>query len=246
MVDTQRCLGDGYSTGGTPGNGLGAVRRLSSEFDVYSVRGEGTAVMARVGRRADDQPLRPRFGAVSVPLMGQDCCGDRWRLALDDDRVAMLLIDGLGHGPDAAQAAEAGAASFRGAPFGEPAEVLEKAHQSMCGTRGGAGACARVDRDGVAFAGIGNITGSLVVGGKAKGMPSHNGTLGGPKRRLQQFQYRHTAGSLLVMHSDGLSARWNLEDRADLLDRHPSLVAAILYRDHARRRDDATVVVLAT
>src|SRR5580698_6689616 len=36
MNDVARCLGDGYSTGGTSGTGLGAVRRLYAEFDIYS------------------------------------------------------------------------------------------------------------------------------------------------------------------------------------------------------------------
>ena len=48
MADVQKCLQDGFSTGGTPGNGLGAVRRLAAEFDLYSLPGKGTVVFARV------------------------------------------------------------------------------------------------------------------------------------------------------------------------------------------------------
>jgi hypothetical protein len=47
------------------------------------------------------------------------------------------------------------------------------------------------------------------------------------------------------MHSDGVSARWDLKDRADLLVRHPAIIAGAIYRDHGRRSDDATVVVVA-
>jgi hypothetical protein len=46
------------------------------------------------------------------------------------------------------------------------------------------------------------------------------------------------------MHSDGLSARWDLRKNALLRSRHPAVIAGVLYRDHARPRDDATVVVL--
>ena len=37
IADLQRCMADGYSGGGTRGCGLGAVRRLSTEFDIYSI-----------------------------------------------------------------------------------------------------------------------------------------------------------------------------------------------------------------
>ena len=74
---------------------------------------------------------------------------------------------------------------------------------------------------------------------------SHNGTLGLHQRPAQQFEYSVTPGTLLVMHSDGVSARWDLKQRPDLLRAHPAIIAAALYRDHGRDRDDATVVVLA-
>jgi hypothetical protein len=47
------------------------------------------------------------------------------------------------------------------------------------------------------------------------------------------------------MHSDGLSARWVLRRNAALRRCHPAVIAGVLYRDHARSRDDATVAVLS-
>src|SRR5882724_7931777 len=35
MSDTDACLRDGFSSAGTAGTGLGAIRRLSQEFDIY-------------------------------------------------------------------------------------------------------------------------------------------------------------------------------------------------------------------
>jgi hypothetical protein len=77
-------------------------------------------------------------------------------------------------------------------------------------------------------------------------MVSHNGTLGMSQRRMQQFEYRMDPGSLLVMHSDGVSTRWDLRHRADLINCHPAIIAGVLYRDFSRERDDVTVVVIAT
>jgi hypothetical protein len=75
-------------------------------------------------------------------------------------------------------------------------------------------------------------------------MVSQNGTLGLHKRQGQQFEYRREPGAVLVMHSDGVSARWGLKQNPALLARHPAVIAASIYRDHARERDDATVVVV--
>jgi hypothetical protein len=114
----------------------------------------------------------------------------------------------------------------------------------MSKTRGGAVACARVVGDKLSYAGVGNISGALVSPGKSQGLVSHNGTLGLNQRRMQQFEYKRDAGALLILHSDGISARWDIRNRADLLSRHPAIIAAAIYRDHGRGNDDSTVVVV--
>jgi hypothetical protein len=241
MQNVESCLKDGYSTGGTAGTGLGAVRRLAVEFDLYSVAGGGTVVMARVGARAAG-----RFGAVSVPVAGESECGDSWRLATDGTITAALVVDGLGHGPLAAQAAHCSTATFGETPFDAPKVLIERMHRSLAGTRGAAAACAHIDAQGqLSYAGVGNISAALITYAKSQGLASHNGTLGLRMPRLQQFEYPRAAGSMVVMHSDGVSSRWDLARREGLLQRHPATVAAVLYRDHARGRDDATVLVFA-
>lgn len=74
-------------------------------------------------------------------------------------------------------------------------------------------------------------------------MVSLDGTLGHGSARFQEFRYAWPEGSLIIVHSDGLSSRWDLRDYAGLRLRHPSLVAGTLFRDHAYHHDDATVVV---
>jgi len=239
MTDIARCMSDGFSTVGTPGTGLGAIRRLASEFDVHSVPGEGTIVMARFGAV---QELR--YGAVSVALEGEVLCGDGFDLAIGPQELALFVIDGLGHGALAAEAAQAGIDAFRAAPFAEPQDVMNRANASMSKTRGGAAACARLAGDKLSYSGVGNISAALVSGARSTGLVSHNGTLGLHKRRGQQFEYQRDPGAVLVMHTDGVSARWDLRQNAALLARHPAVIAAALYRDHARGRDDATVVVV--
>ncbi|HEX4377504.1 MAG TPA: anti-sigma regulatory factor [Steroidobacteraceae bacterium] len=247
MADIQRCLADGYSTAGSAGTGLGAVKRLTYEFDIYSVGSEGTVVVARLGPDTRKMTLQgKRFGAVSIPVAGEVECGDGWRLAVRGGDAAIMMVDGLGHGSLAATAARAALSAFETAPFDAPREIIERAHRVSAGGRGAAAACAALASDGtVKYAGVGNIGGSLVSTERSQGMVSHGGTLGVTVRRVQQFDYQRSRGALTIMHSDGVSARWDLKTRPGLLQCHPAIVAAILYRDHARERDDSTVLVVS-
>jgi anti-sigma regulatory factor (Ser/Thr protein kinase) len=240
MADVSRCLEDGYSTGGTPGNGLGAVRRLSSLFDVYSVPGRGTIIVSRIGPGKAGE-----FGGISTAVSGETRCGDCWRVAQELACTAAIVLDGLGHGDSAAAAADAGAAAFAGSPFDPPQLLIERVHQRLQGTRGAAAACVQRTGEGrLLFAGIGNISARAIGRGHAQGLTSHNGILGVQARRVQQFDYDGTQLPLLVMHSDGVSARWDLDQYEGLRTHHAAVIAAVLYRDHRRARDDATILVI--
>ena len=240
MSDVARCMSDGFSTAGTPGTGLGAVRRQSDEFDIYSEPGEGTVVMARFGASP-----ATRYGAVCVAMPGEIDCGDAWHLVSNGSETAVIVVDGLGHGTFAAEAAQAGVAAFASSPFVPPQQVMALVSTAMARTRGGAAASALLRGREVSYAGIGNIGGTLASREKSQGLVSHSGTLGMAGRKPQEFGYTREPGTLLILHSDGVSARWNLRERPALFTHHPAIVAAVLYRDHGRERDDATVVVVA-
>jgi hypothetical protein len=119
MADVGRCLADGYSTAGSRGVGLGAMARLSALFDIHSRPGEGTAVLARLW--SAPLPERPEaagleFGVVSLPLAGEEVCGDAWAVDEGRGRSFVLVVDGLGHGPQAAEAAREAVRAFAGGP----------------------------------------------------------------------------------------------------------------------------------
>jgi anti-sigma regulatory factor (Ser/Thr protein kinase) len=252
MADVARCLADGYSTAGSRGVGLGAMARLSALFDIHSGPGLGTAVLARLW--SAPPPERPEaagleFGVVTLPLAGEEVCGDAWAVDEGDGTgvVLVLVVDGLGHGPQAAEAAREAVRAFSERSSPDPAEIIRRAHDALRSTRGAAMAVARVDLGGrqVRFAGVGNIAGQILSPAEDRSltMMSHNGTVGHTLRKVQEFSYPWADGALLVMHSDGLTARRQPERTAGLLARHPSLIAGVLYRDCKRGRDDATVLV---
>jgi anti-sigma regulatory factor (Ser/Thr protein kinase) len=243
--DLAHCLVDGYSTRGTQGIGLSALTRQAQVFDVYA-DARGAVVLARLYPRSAPAGMDYRYGVSHHALHGESVSGDSWRLAIDGARTSVLVADGLGHGPQAAEAAQAAAEAFVESPFDAPELLLERAHQRMAGTRGGAVAFARHDGQGLLrFAGIGNISACLVNEEASRGLASHPGIVGAQFRKAHVFDYPRADGQLLVMHSDGLQSRWRLGDYPGLSQRHPGVIAALLHRDYCRGRDDATVMVLA-
>lgn len=251
IKNLAECMRDGYSTGGTAGQGLGAVARMAEVFDIYSTPGHGTAVYAEVRTGAPPKPNSFNFGGVSIPIKGETECGDAWAFWQRDGEVAaMIVADGLGHGPAAATAARA-AISFWQTEAARlaPAELLTRAHGALRATRGAAVSCLRVQRKAgtLTYAGVGNIAGTIVSAElKTRSMVSNNGTIGMEVRRIQEFQYPLDAGATIVMCSDGITTRWRFDQYPGLMQRHPALIAGVIYRDHNRGRDDATVAVLKT
>lgn len=247
MADVARSLQDGYSTGGTAGNGLGAIQRLSAEFDIFSRPAEGTVILSRIPK-IDTQWHRDPFsiGGVSIPVSGETVCGDAWNNSQSGDVLRLMIADGLGHGPLAEEAALAAVNAFKAQSGAEPSAVLEEANRALSGTRGAAMAVVMLDVQAakLKYAGIGNIAGTLIRNEGNQGLISNNGIVGNRPSRRQQFEYACGSGGLLVMHSDGLRSRWTLNDYAGLCTRHPAIIAGVLYRDYRRGRDDATVVVV--
>lgn len=241
--DLQACLADGFSTRGTQGIGLGAVSRQAEVFDVHA-DARGTVLLARFYPRSDKASDR-RIGVSQHSLGNDPACGDVWHLAFDGPRISALVIDGLGHGEEAERAARAGEKAFAQAPLASPVLLLEDMHIAMTGTRGGAVAIAQFDGDALRFVGIGNIGASIIGPDKSRGLASLPGIVGGQYRKAQPFDYAQVNGHLLIMYSDGLQSRWNLQDYPGLVHRHPAVIAAVLHRDFCRGRDDVTVLVIA-
>jgi anti-sigma regulatory factor (Ser/Thr protein kinase) len=239
-------LRDGYSTSGTPGTGLGAMARQSSTFDIHSEPGRGTAVLMAVWPKNEHRPGSLRsVGGVSVPYPGETVCGDGWAVADHHGQRTILVSDGLGHGAGASEASQMARTIFHQSLGLAPAEMVQRMHESMRATRGAAIAVCTLDPEaGTArFCGIGNIAGRIFEGALSRGLVSLYGTVGSEVRKIQEFSYPWPAGAVLVLSSDGLGTHWDLSELPGLALRDPALIAAILYRDHARGRDDVTVVV---
>ncbi|HEY4030305.1 MAG TPA: ATP-binding SpoIIE family protein phosphatase [Caulobacteraceae bacterium] len=241
MADVEACMTDGYSTGGTRGEGLGAARRQAETFEVYSRPGQGAAVLARLTAGRAPSPA-PAWAAVCIPYPGETLCGDAWRVRIDDGVPTLITVDGLGHGLFAHEASLAALEAFDKHGIKPLTEVLDHLHGALRPTRGAAVSLARLHADRVEFAGVGNVAGVVASGATGRRMISHNGTLGHIARRFQAFDYPVTGPAVLVLHSDGLGTSWTFDRYPGLTASDPALIASVLYRDFNRGRDDVTVL----
>ncbi len=247
MMDVEECLQDGFSTAGTSGNGLGAIRRLSDFFEIYSLPKKGTALLAHLWAKSPIRSLEKsiEIGVVGLPKPGEEISGDAWAWEGDDHRSLFLVTDGLGHGPAAASASSAAIRVFHDHQHQSPERIVEAAHAALKSTRGAVLAIAEIDfeQQTVRFAGIGNIAASISSATEHHNLMSYNGTVGHEVRKIHEFTYPWYGNGLLIMHSDGISTQWKLDRYPGLSQKHPSLIAGVLYRDFHRERDDVTVLV---
>lgn len=243
ISDIVNALRDGYSTHGTAGNGLGAIKRLSTEFDLFSMPGKGTVVMSQFYKTNHD-PDKFSLWGFSLPIAGEQVSGDGWDDKSEEIHKA-VISDGLGHGLQAHTATRVAIDTFKDSSNINPLADINLLHLALRSTRGAAVSVAYIDtkRRVVDYCGLGNIVGNIITNNVVKRLISYNGTAGVQLRKVQSLTYPFEKGSIIVFHSDGLSSQWNLSDYPGLQIKHPLVIAGILYRDYSRHTDDVTVVV---
>ena len=251
IENVNAAMRDGFSTAGSPGTGLGAIGRAASSFDLYAFPDRGTAILCTIG---DEAPRRPLFqapsrisvGGICIALPGEEHSGDAWTSVATRETVTIGVADGLGHGPVAATASTAAVRVFSEQTDRTLDRIMEDAHGVLRPTRGAAVGLARIylAQGRLEFSGVGNIAGTIIgEDGTARRVVTLNGIVGHEMRKVQTFSYPWTAASVLILQSDGVSASWNAATYPGLFQHEPALIAAVLYRDHCRGTDDATVVV---
>jgi anti-sigma regulatory factor (Ser/Thr protein kinase) len=243
ISNLAEAMSDGYSTAGTPGGGLGAMKRIATRFEIFT-GATGTIVLTELGSTTSTEKLQ--IAGMAVPYPGERVSGDEWFSFQEPDRALVLLVDGLGHGYGAAEAAREAVAEFRRRAGLAPGEILSYIHDALRKTRGAVAAIAEIrpKENRLVYAGVGNISAVVLSGGASRSLVSHNGTLGMTVPKIQEFRSDWPSDALLVLHSDGLQSKWDLSPYPGLLSRHPAVIGSVLLRDFRRQRDDASVIVV--
>ncbi|GAB3050976.1 SpoIIE family protein phosphatase [Spirosoma pulveris] len=251
MTDTTRMFQDGISTTNTLGQGLGSIRRLADQVQLYSMKGWGTILLVRIFLHSlpDKAPIRLsgfEFRPLLVAKPGETLSGDGFYVKTTPTHLKLFLGDGLGHGPEAHFAVQTAVNAFRLCPDHRPVDILRQMHRSVTKTRGLVGSVVVYDVASQQWnwCGVGNIATRLSGPMATKNFLSYNGIIG---MNLPATMNDHTLpferGQLLIMCSDGLQSRWD-PTRYPRIHRYDlSILAAALYKDYARQTDDSSLLV---
>ncbi|MGN7990386.1 serine/threonine protein kinase [Pedobacter sp. 22226] len=247
MQNPSRMMMDGISTSNTLGAGLGSIKRLSDTFDIYSLAGWGTILLSRIyiGELPARTGLTVRPIVVSKP--GEKVSGDGFLLKTNGLDLKLMLGDGLGHGPEANKAVNEAAAAFRVFPHSSPVETLRFIHSSIRKTRGMVANVTHYNSEKREWSssGIGNIAAKWIGPSASKNHMSYNGIVGHNIPTTMNDQIYSTAEyNQLVLCSDGIKTRWEITKYPGILKHDPSILAACIYKDHARRTDDMSVIII--
>lgn len=186
-----------------------------------------------------------QFGVINRALKGQTACGDAYFIKEFENKVLIAVVDGLGHGPDAAVAAERAVEYIADHHKGSLTEIIEGSHERLKETRGAVAGIALIDRDRSVFrySGVGNI--DIRVRARTKIRPiSVNGILGHNLRKVREEAFPYSAGDMIILHSDGISGNFDLNRYPpELFRQHPQEIAKRIAAEFGRERDDLTIVV---
>lgn len=249
MANPVKMMQDGVSTANTMGHGLGSIKRMSDTFDLYSIQGWGTIVLSRVYNNSKD--LKNSGKIIVRPIVvskpGETTSGDGISIKRTDKHIKIMLADGLGHGPEANKAINEAALAFKIFPDYSPTETLRFIHTNIRKTRGAVINILAYNSQTKVWtsAGIGNIAARLIGPVTSKNQMSYNGIVGhNIPNTMNDQEYPAEHFNVMVLCSDGIKTRWDHAKYPMIQKKDPSVLGAAIYKDHARKTDDMSVVVV--
>ena len=187
------------------------------------------------------------WAKASRPITPGQVSGDLCLVREAAQGVLIAVVDGLGHGPDAASAAQRAVALLGGGGLDRPIEVVQRCHAGLKGSRGVVLSLAWFDSvmDTMTWIGVGNVAGVLVrfdpgSSPRQEWLRSGRGVVGRqiPPLRAEILSVGH--GDMLVLATDGVRPDF----AHDLSPAHGlQLTADRILAGHAAATDDALAVV---
>lgn len=251
IADVDQALEDGYSTAGSLGYGLGAVHRLMDNVVIGSDGNEETGVQivatrwhSETSSRGARRPIAA--GAATRAKPGLDHNGDAFIIKHGDGNMLVGVIDGLGHGQTAHDAAQQARQHVRTHANQSLSRLFRGVERACRNTRGVVMALARFDlvSGKITLGSVGNISVKVLDSPEPMNVVTPRGVLGAnaPQPAVREWDWDRTY--TLVMHSDGITNRWSRDEFDNLEDASATRVARKLLRSFSEERDDATVLVV--
>ena len=182
-------------------------------------------------------------------LPGQDECGDRDGVVSTPQGALATVIDGLGHGPEAADAAERALSCVRQVNRGESLiEMLKRCHTALVGSRGAVMNLASFDSEEgtMTWLGIGNVEGRLLLRNTQSGYVRQNlllrpGVVGQRLPSLRVAVSRVQRGDLVIFATDGVAPDFAEHIR---IDSPVTEIANGIINRYCKQTDDALALVI--
>jgi negative regulator of sigma-B (phosphoserine phosphatase) len=187
------------------------------------------------------------WGWAGAALADGPESGDRHVVAPFPDGVLIAVIDGLGHGTEAAFAASAAARLLETAAAEPVVALVQRCHEELRGTRGAVMSLASIDTrtSTMTWIGVGNVEGLLMRANpdatrSREGITNRGGVVGYQLPPLRSGTLTVSPGDTLILATDGIRSAY-----ADGLrpGRAPRQMAESILRDYWRESDDALVLV---
>lgn len=248
MSDVSRMISDGVSTKNTLGHGLGAIKRLSDVFQVYSLKEWGTVLLARLfdeGYSSYKKKSKLELRSFLLPKPGETACGDGYYHRSSEGSLQFFLGDGLGHGPDAEKAVLQAGEAFLQCEESDPTEIIRIMNTAVKKTRGLVGTVVVLDKKKMVWqiCGVGNIASKIFTNTSSRNYIAYNGIIGlNVPRTLNVQEMPYEKGQYLMMCSDGIRSRWDTAKYANFNRYDLSILAAAIFKDYGRLTDDMSVV----
>ena len=188
---------------------------------------------------------KTEYGLTAKALQGDEC-GDAGIMLEHKGILLCALIDGVGHGPNAAIAAVT-AKDYIDANSEAPlTEILQGLHEVLKSTQGAVACLCRIElKSGqLTMAGIGNITCRIFRGLDSERLLSRDGILGYMVSTPREHTRKLDNADLLLMHSDGVREHFELFEYPDLLKGNAASVAARVVDTLGKNNDDASCLAV--
>ena len=257
IADISAVMEEGFSSAGTLGIGLKAVRRMMDEFQINStMRGEnlpldsGTTIIVKkylLTKESPEKKIKDEvgFGIFTRSKLGEKFNGDNYFLKRFSDKILFAVVDGVGHGKEAYDASMV-VVSYLQENYNKSIEdIINDLHVKLRKMRGVSMSIALIDesKNILSFIGIGNIITKVYSSVEEIKPVNSNGILGVAVRHFKVSNYRWNQKNVIIMASDGISSKFDFKENPLLINEHPIMIAFTILKNFGKTIDDATVLV---
>ena len=188
------------------------------------------------------------YGVAMMALAGEPAHGDRYVVKQHPEGVLLSVIDGLGHGSEAARAADIAVGVVEASPTHDPEELVAQCHRELRQSRGVVMTIVSLaPASGKALSvGVGNVQGMIIRQSPGKSQAERDffllrgGVVGHIMPPVRASTHPLVKGDTMILATDGVGIEFTTEDR---LDGAPQALAERIISRYALKTDDALVLV---